>query len=256
MKYLWFMLLGVAVFCSGSCSGTGPPDSSLPEAGKELSTVPGVSIKRKPTSLMYSSRLSGNGEWSRVEATDTPLFEIFCRFCPFDGPIYDDAPLPGGRYDVVADTGQQDKRVWPLLKEAVEKAFGVEVRQIMQPEDVHVLKCRAGKSIMMTRAAPDAGFGGWSTHPTAGGFGYRLKSSSMDDLVPILEKYTETVVFNETALEGRFDFGLAMDHWHPETVYGAVEQLGLELVKETRDLEVIRIQAGPDEEVQAPAEKR
>ena len=75
----------------------------------------------------------------------------------------------------------------------------------------------------------------------------------MDDLVPILEKYTETVVFNETELEGRFDFDLAMDHWHPKTVYGAVEQLGLELVKETRSLEVIRIQKVPDEE--APAEK-
>lgn len=254
VKHFWFALLSVAAFCSCSCSSTGPPDSSLPEPGKELSTVPGVSIQRRPTSLVYNSTLNGNGEWSRVEATDALLFEIFCKFCPFDGPIYDDAPLPGGRYDVIADAGRQGEPVWPLLKEAIEKAFGVQVRQITQPEDVNVLKRRAGKSITMTRAAPDARFG-WGTHDTAGGFGYRLKSSSMDDLVPILEKYTETKVFNETALEGRFDFDLAMDHWHPETVYGAVEQLGLELVKETRNLGVIRIQKVPDKEAPAPPEK-
>lgn len=136
----------------------------------------------------------------------------------------------------------------------MEKAFSVQVRQVIQPEDVHVLKRRENKPITMTRAAPDASRG-WSTQQTTGGFGYRFKNSSMDDLVPILEKYTETKVFNETELEGGFDFDLAMDHWHPETVYGAVEQLGLELVKETKNLEVMRIQKVPDKEAPAPPEK-
>ena len=64
----------------------------------------------------------------------------------------------------------------------------------------------------------------------------------MGNLAGVLEEYTETSVFNETGLEGGYDFDLVMDHWKPKTAFAAVEKLGLKLVKAKRKMDVLRIE--------------
>jgi uncharacterized protein (TIGR03435 family) len=41
-----------------------------------------------------------------------------------------------------------------------------------------------------------------------GGFGYRFRNSSMDDLARVIEKYVDTPVFDETGVEGGYDHQL------------------------------------------------
>jgi uncharacterized protein (TIGR03435 family) len=175
-----------------------------------------------------------------LTAENAALFDAICFFADFGGPIYDNAPLPAGRYDISVEAGQNQDR-WKLLKEACERAFAVRVRQINRPEDVHILARDEGHALALATPAPGA-HRGWGTENTPGGFGYRFRNSSMDDLARVIEKYVDTPVFDETGIEGGYDFELAMDHWKPETVFKAVEQLGLKLVKATRNLDVLVIE--------------
>jgi uncharacterized protein (TIGR03435 family) len=231
-----FLLLPVG------CSKDKQSDNEAPpEPGKELSTVPGVSIRRRPASFIYNSTRTGSGRSDTFEAKDSLLFDIVYHCCPFEGIFRNDAPLPNGRYDVTVQTPAEDQPSWPLLKEAIEKAFKVRFRQVNQLEDVYILVRQKGKSVTMSPADPKAS-SGYGTEQTSGGFGYRFRNSSMDKLAGVLEKYAETIVFNETEIKGGFDFDLAMDHWEPKTAFAGVEKLGLMLVKEKRKMDVLRIE--------------
>ena len=179
----------------------------------------------------------------KVEACG--LFDAICFACPLDVAMYyNDAPLPEGAYDITVKTAGTGRTAWELLSSAYERAFNVRIRSVRQAEDVHLLKVAQGAQPSLKRS--DTGATSWGTAQTAGGFGYKFRSGSMDDLAGVLEKYTNTLVINETALQGHYTFELAMDHWKPKTVFAAVRKLGLDLVKAKRDLDVLKIEsAGP-----------
>jgi hypothetical protein len=223
----------------GGCGQAEP--QGLPPVDQELSPVPGVSIRRRPETLSRAKKMEGLGS-SELTAESADLFDVFCFFADFGGPIYNDAPLPAGRYDISVKAGPNQDR-WELLKEAYERAFAVRVRQINRPEYVHILVRDEGHPLALATPAPGT-HRGWGTENTQGGFGYRFRNSSMDDLARVIEKYVVTPVLDETGIEGGYDFELAMDHWIPGTVCRAVEQLGLKLVKTTRNLDVLVIEKG------------
>jgi uncharacterized protein (TIGR03435 family) len=223
-----------------------PQQAILPPIGVELCSLPGVSIIRCPDKNADSGHAitsdRDKGDATKLEAKNAKLFDVFCFLCPFEnGPIYNDAPLPEGAYNITLACGKDGETAWPRLKEAFEKTFHVRVRQFKRLEDVHVLKRDTGKSLRLL-TTPDKGKN-WGTAQTPDGFGYKFRCATMEDLAEILEKFTNTTVLNETALEGTYAFELSMDCWKPQTVFSGIEKLGLRLTKEKREMDTLHIEA-------------
>ncbi len=234
------LLLSCILLVSAGCRKE-KPATPPPPAGKELSTVAGVSIRRSAASDRHRGGIRANPRMTTVRAENRTLISILSRCCPFEVRLYGAAALPQGRYDVAIDGNGEGEKVWPLLKEAYEKAFSVRIRKGKKSLEVYVLERAKAGSLRMTPVAAD-GQSTWGTARTSGGLRYRFRAASMEDLCWVLEGYTDAPVIDETGLAGRFDFELTMDHWKPETVFPAVEKLGLKLSKQKKEMEVLQIE--------------
>lgn len=234
------LLLSCIFLVSAGCRKENPA-TPLPAAGKELSTVPGVSIRRSAVPDRHRGGITADPRMATVRAENRTLIVVLGWGLPVQIRVYGAAALPQGRYDVTIDGNGEGEKVWPLLKEAYEKAFSVRIHKGKKSLEVYVLERAKAGSLGMTPVAAD-GQSTWGTARTSGGLRYRFKAASMEDLCWVLEGYTDTPVIDETGLAGRFDFESTMDRWKPETVFPAVEKLGLKLRKQKREMEVLQIE--------------
>jgi hypothetical protein len=259
MKRIWLALFAVALLLSAALGIIVLTRTSLrpqwardndkqtgPPIGPELSTVPGVSIRRtRATESGSSAILFVDQENMAFRTKDALLVDIIASVVPFECLVLDDA-VPEGGYDITVELRPDDNSVWPLLKEALEKSFALRIRKVDEVVDVHVLRRGKDAELVLTPADPEES-PSWGTHDTPAGFGYSFRNSTMEDLAEVLQKYAETPVVNETGLDGAYDFQLAMDHWKPKTAWTGVEKLGLELVEAKREITVLRIEKAPRE---------
>lgn len=230
----FILLLTVGLLFTPAC--TQDMKSELPD-DVELSKIKGVSIVQCA---------SPDGHWTigedsaskTAETVAAPLEEVIRRWCPVEGRLVIDAKLPAGLYNIriEAEPGQS---FWSLAEQAFREVFGLRFVQCTEEIDVLVLKQQA--NIPPELARVDAESSDWGTASTDCGFGYDVRAGTMKDLVDIVSKYFDGPVLDETGLTGFYKFTLAMDHWEPQTVFPAVEQLGLKLHKAKRQLSVMHV---------------
>ena len=222
------------------------PQKPLPAIGVELSSVKGVSIIRRAETESAQESWVGfepsQSNVSRVTAKNKSLFDILVEVYNGEGlTFHDDTPLPDGIYDVTIECKDSANGPWPMLKDAYEKAFSVRFRGVKELTEVYVLI--RDKEKKLTLAPTKETRQSWGMAKTPDGYGYNFKVASIDNLVEVLQKYTDAAVFNGTGINGNYSFYLTMDHWKPESVFPGVEKLGLKLVKEKRMMEGMHIEA-------------
>lgn len=198
----------------------------------ELSKVKGVSIIQCPARQYFREMVLD------VKAENAPLSEVIRLWCEFDGWLFIDAKLPDARYNIIVEAKDR-QTAWPITKQAFEKVFGLRFVEGKETLDVWVLQKAEDSPRGLSKV--EAKFSNWGTEQTSRGFGYEIRAGDMEDLAEIASKYVDEPVLDETGLTGFYKFTLAMDHWKPQTLFPAVERLGLKLQKTKRELPVMRV---------------
>lgn len=204
---------------------------------KELSTVKGVSITRCPVKRS-DSYMRCDSKSMEIEAKACELSYVLLRCYPSKVDFSADTEIPEALYNIKIQA-KDGQTVWALLKAACEQDLGLQVQENKELTEVLVLKKIEDAPRGLVEVNEKNNIGG--TANTPGGFGYKYQSCSMERLAEVLSRYTDKKILDETGLTKFYKFTLAMDHWHPETMYSAVEKLGLTLSKEKRDIPTLRV---------------
>jgi len=210
----------------------------------ELSKTPGVSIIQCPVGDYRTDRIQGDGYSGSGEAVTATIESVIFRWAQVTGWIRIDAVLPDARYNFRV-VGDEDNNVWSRVKPAFEDVFGIRFVEGMEPTDAVVIQKPQGEVAGLIRVEAKSN---WGTAQTPGGLGYKADSASMAELARIVGKYVDEPVLDETALDGNYQFELAMDTFKPATVFPAVENLGLKLVREKRNLNITRVVSAETED--------
>ena len=120
----------------------------------------------------------------------------------------------------------------PTLRSALQTAFGYKVSREMRPKKVYVLRQKQGAALKVTK----------STSPPMSFFkhnGMTAKGSTMAFVAEFLESVLRGIVVDETKLEGTYDFETKWVPGNKESMLKSYEELGLELVEETRNIEIL-----------------
>jgi uncharacterized protein (TIGR03435 family) len=151
--------------------------------------------------------------------------------------------LPEGRFDylVTLESGQKE-----ALQERIRELFGLVARTDTRAEEVFVMTARTGE---FQNRRPSEDQGGRMRVRNDGGE-LNLENVPIRTLVGNLEQLLGTPVVDESGLRGRFDIQFTLEPANEndnrpgaENVMKAVsEQLGLELQKEKREMEVLLVE--------------
>lgn len=224
---------------SGDGSRSGQQSKTFPY-NVEISSVEGVSIVR-----------CGAGGGSVVWPGTThaaELADIIHEWCDFEGCLITEADLPQGYYNITVKPGKGEA-IWPLAKKAFEDVFGLSFVEGKETVDILVLQKGEKHPRGLIQVA----------QPLVRGMNHRagvysVGAGSMEDIANIISEYFDDLVIDETGLTGFYRFTLAMDDSDPNTMFPAVERLGLKLVRTKRELPVMRVAATPEESpASAPA---
>ena len=144
-------------------------------------------------------------------------------------------PVPEEAYEVTARILDERKEQFlPMLQQAMAAAFGLKTWREKREMDVLVLRVPAGHQAMLRSSGKTNG--NWTTDDGA------ISGSAMtiEDFRMSLEGELLRVVLDETGLKGAYDISL---YWNPrdeESIFREIgKQLGLELKKERRSIEVL-----------------
>jgi hypothetical protein len=154
--------------------------------------------------------------------------------------VYDYASLPTGKYNIsVQYKPNEDSDCWEKVVNAFEKTYGVKIEIEKQEMDVSVLSCLPSKALILTKDINDDNNYEWGSD---GAGGINIKHLKMDQFVIFLEEQIlNTPVINETGLQGTYVFTLKMTFNEPQKLKTALNNLGLDLTKTKREIEIIAI---------------
>lgn len=155
--------------------------------------------------------------------------------------------LPAGRFDylVTTDSGQKE-----TLQRLLRETFGLTAHPAAREEDVYVMRARSGE-FDHRRPSEEEGGGMRVNHSDDS---LNLHNASMAALARSLEQMLSLPVLDESGLRGRFDIMLTVEPTDeprageagrpaPDSVRkAALDQLGLELQREKRELEVLIVE--------------
>lgn len=148
------------------------------------------------------------------------------------------------RYDVsivVPHGGEADQ--WPLLQQTFAQAFHFRIRREPRKTDVYVLRTEPGLELKMKTSAATAS----KSRPWGGQGEFDAVGAQMKSVVWVAGMVLQAEVFDETGLQGKYDFDLKWNHKDPTSLVPAIrEQLGLALVPAERQMEHLVVETGEE----------
>jgi uncharacterized protein (TIGR03435 family) len=142
--------------------------------------------------------------------------------------------LPDERYDLKAEGAPKDKNTLPALQLALSSVLGVTVTKEEREIEVYVLAQLHGQNHKLQKPGPErASVGGdqdyvWGTN------------WDLSALLTFVDGSTGVPVVNETGLKGKYTYDLKAPKKDYDSLRKAIrEQLGLDLSKERRRLQVV-----------------
>jgi ankyrin repeat protein len=204
------------------------------ELEKELSTVPGVSIRYVTGHGDSFQTIKEDGLYV---AENVDLFDVLEFLCPEDIAIGDFSALPQRTFNITCQASRDDPNLyWNMITAAIEKAFDVTIKKQKQEFDVKVLRCLPNATLELHKVPDDRNYS-YGTSET----GYKFQACFIEHLEEALEQELGIEVVNETGLEGKYDFEVEMNLFRPETFAEGLKEIGLELVDARRSIEIIAI---------------
>lgn len=139
------------------------------------------------------------------------------------------------RYDFSVVTPQHDEaQRWPLVKQMLQAAFALKVHREMKETQVFALRTVEGLQPKLA-SANSSGKGGYWNHVKGE---IEVVGASIQKVTAVAHFVLGVEVFDETGLNGRYDFALKWDPKQPSSITVAIrDQLGLQLVPEQKKLE-------------------
>lgn len=202
---------------------------------KELSKVEGVSIQYADGGGMTSWGIDFNGEYAAKKIT----FEgLLSDLWPQEKIEIAESTIFAGKYFNVTINGANEPKeiYWKKFKNAFEQSFNISIIKKTQLMELKVLTQIPGS--LKVKKVEDRSS---SSHGTTAN-GYKFESQSIDEVAEVLGKELGIKVINETGLEGKYDFEVKMDIFEPKTFSGGLKEIGLELLDEKREIDVIVIE--------------
>lgn len=148
------------------------------------------------------------------------------------------------RYDVsvvVPHGGEADQ--WPLLQQMFAQAFHFRIRREPRKTTVYVLRTEPGQQLKMRTSQATAS----KSRPWGGQGEFDAVGAQMKSVVWVTGIVLQAEVFDETGLQGRYDFDLKWNHKDPSSLVSAIrEQLGLALVPVERQMEHLVVETGEE----------
>jgi uncharacterized protein (TIGR03435 family) len=217
-----------------------PQQLPMPPAGRQLSSVKGVSILRiepngpaSPTrSKLKSFDIFGRG---RFKATSAELEDVLLHAAPVDvDRVLLRAPLPAGLYDIEISTPKGgDEKMFDLLKVSLARSFGVHVRVDTYDEPIITMRRTAHWD-----KSPLARLKGMLFDKPIFAFSESIKTKGrlrfegdMDFLAHSLDSYFGKPVVNRSGIEGRYAFDVQLR--------GASEAAALEVYLESHGIDFV-----------------
>jgi uncharacterized protein (TIGR03435 family) len=222
-----------------------PQQLPMPPAGRQLSSVKGVSILRiepngpaSPTrSKLRSFDIFGRG---RFRATSAELEDVLLHAAPVDvDRVFVRAPLPAGLYDIDISTPKGgDEKMFDLLKVSLARSFGVHVRVDTYDEPIVTMRRTADwdKSPLNRVKAtlfdkPIFAFSESSKAKATDNHGRLRFEGDMDFLAHSLDSYFGKPVVNRSGIEGRYAFDVQLR--------GASEAAALQMFLESHGIDFV-----------------
>jgi len=248
-------LAALAAGCGKSPEAAGG-GAAMPAVWQELSTVPGVSLRRMPGGQGGQTITVTDLE---LAARNAGLLDVLAYARGGGEDCFDpESLLPEGSYDVTVRIDAEAARsgeasVWDAVVAAYAKAFAVRIGRDKREVDVRVLSRAAGAA--GAAAAPTTAQDGepWSVRTERGG--YALAAFTMDDLADFLARKFGGPVVNETGLEGAYTFLLEADPASAAPPVEGLRKAGLDLAAGRRAVEAVfvdRADAQPGPGTAAP----
>ena len=233
----------------------GPGPGNPPE-GPELSKIEGVSIRRVSTADGYICMLDvfqNEDGTVRGEAKASTVADLIERWHPEPSWIVVEPDVTSDRFNVRVEAPDADA-LWPRTKRAMEQTLGIRITDEKKPTKVFVIQ--KAQEVPEGLVKVEARSSNWGTARTPGGFGYKMRAATMQDLAKIAVEYVNVPVLDETGLEGFYSFTLSMDDWKPETLFPGVQKLGLRLLRTKRELAIVHVTKAEGETPDTPPPSR
>jgi len=134
----------------------------------------------------------------------------------------------------------REQQLLPLFQNALAATFGLKTRWQMQEKDVYVLRVIEGQTAKLTVAAPDEE----KYFRVLRGRG-SSKRNGVGKLVEFLSHFVlNEIVIDETKLSGEYDWELPIQHGHVEVTLNLLKDLGLEVIKARRPVNILVVEVG------------
>ncbi|WP_324678617.1 TIGR03435 family protein [Hymenobacter sp. GOD-10R] len=195
-------------------------------------TKPIYELSLRPSTSQGTSVRIGTDLYSTTGASALDILKV-----AFDAtlkPIEISAPLPEGKFDVVATNSEKNAPEWAWrtqLQQMLQDAWGITVRQENKAAEAYELSVSPAAQKRLKKADPKDIMSHQSTDDKilAG------SNVSMDILAKTLQEALASPVLNVTNLSGSYDYTFDYDQNKPETLIKSVEkETGLKLLKVKR----------------------
>ena len=221
----------VGVFSSGSEEEKDPFDADPPQLG--------VLIRSSKSSGGPQQVNSGPGKYHASRATLKTLLRDLCTMS--DLRIEVPAQLQSLRYDVNATV--KDSKV-PAVKQLVlqslETAVGIKVQRVMREVEVYVL---TAPGQLTNNLRPSQVPASEMSRTGSGKGAFTGKNAEIKALASSIEQVIKMHVLDETKLQGRYDWDMLYDAQNLDSIFAAVQELGLELKRTKRTIEMLSVTA-------------
>ena len=225
------------------------PAAAVPRLGSEPGApAPVVQVLVRPAGSVDVSGFSPGARASvngRYEAFGVTLREILGD--AYDFPVSRiDAPdwCNETKFDVsvaVPHGGDADR--WPLVQQVLATCFHLQVHRETRDTTVYVLRTLPGrKPNLRVSTSSETHSRPWGRTGEFEAVGVQMKT-----LVWTAGNVLDSEAFDETGLQGRYDFSLKWDPKNPTSIVSAIDaQLGLQLAQLQRKLEHLVIESAQE----------
>jgi uncharacterized protein (TIGR03435 family) len=149
--------------------------------------------------------------------------------------------LDEGNYDVTAHIPVADReRLLRLLREAVERRFGLLVEREERTQRIYVLRALGNSSPQLQPAMSSE-----ESMSAAGQMSIIGTAQTMQDIAHAFEGLLNVPVVDETGLKGKYNYSASSKLSEPEAAFDLAHQLGLELTQAERQIEMLAVRKVP-----------
>jgi uncharacterized protein (TIGR03435 family) len=148
-------------------------------------------------------------------------------------------PLTSQAYRVVARVPKgRESQLLPLFQSTLAATFGIKASSHMQEKDVYVLRVIDGQSVKLTVAGKDE----VKVLRFLRGRGSCTRCG-IDKLSEFLSHFVlDSIVIDETKLTGEYNWNLPYQHGKPEATLPQLKDLGLEVIKVRRNVNILVVE--------------